>query len=87
MQERGADENQARAAREDCRSDFWSDEHVLTYVIPTTAAYNRDTQALSEHCGQIASRIDEISQDGIKRLALMLGLRPDSQGLHRWRRP
>src|SRR6266699_1441020 len=86
VEEGGADENQACAACEDCRDDFGSDEHLLTYVIPTTATHNRDTQELSEHRGQIASRIDEIRQDDIKRLPLMLGLRPDPQGLHRWRR-
>jgi len=86
VEEGGADENQACAACEDGRNDFGSDEHLLTYVIPTTAAHDWDTQELSEHRGQVASRIDEISQDDIKRLPLMLGLRPDTQGLYRWRR-
>jgi len=68
---------------EDGRNDFGVMNISLLIVIPTTAAHDWDTQELSEHRGQVASRIDEISQDDIKRLPLMLGLRPDTQGLYR----
>src|SRR5215831_2185200 len=70
------------AACEDRSKGLRGDEHLLTHIVPTTAAYDRHIQQLPEHCSQIASGVDKICQNDVKGTGLMLCLCPGTQGCH-----